>query len=274
MKITVLVENTSTSDDFMAEPGLSLYIETKGHKLLFDAGISDHFIGNAEKMGIDLAAVDTVVLSHGHYDHGGGLKAFFNINSKAPVYITPKAFDKHFVNLPSGDKVYIGLDPKLISEERFIVVGDGLKIDDELELFSNVQGKKFWPSGNQDLLMMAENEMVNDDFVHEQNLVIKEDGKSLLLAGCAHNGIVNIVEHYQGLYQGFPDCVLGGFHLYNPSRNLSESAAVLFEIAEYLKTTGAKFYTGHCTGIEPYNYLKDNMGEQIDYMAVGSHFTI
>ena len=76
MKITVLLENTSTQSNLTAEHGLSLLIETKPHIILFDMGQSDAFAKNAERLGIDLALVDTAILSHGHYDHGGGLKAF------------------------------------------------------------------------------------------------------------------------------------------------------------------------------------------------------
>ena len=70
MKISMLMENTPFSGGFLSEHGLSIHIETEQHRILFDMGQSDGFIANAEKMGIDLAAVDVAVLSHGHYDHG------------------------------------------------------------------------------------------------------------------------------------------------------------------------------------------------------------
>jgi 7,8-dihydropterin-6-yl-methyl-4-(beta-D-ribofuranosyl)aminobenzene 5'-phosphate synthase len=85
MIIKVLAENTSATNDLCSEHGLSLYIETKGHKLLFDTGASAFFAENAIKMNVDLSAVDLAVISHGHYDHGGGLKTFLNINTCARV---------------------------------------------------------------------------------------------------------------------------------------------------------------------------------------------
>lgn len=77
MKITTLIENAHASGNLISEHGLSLYIETKKHKILFDTGQSNAFILNAEKLNIDLKQVDIVIISHGHYDHIGGLIHFF-----------------------------------------------------------------------------------------------------------------------------------------------------------------------------------------------------
>jgi len=76
MLIKALVENTTITDDLGCEHGLSLYIETAKHKILFDVGASELFFQNAKKFGVNIADVDFLVISHGHYDHGGGLKAF------------------------------------------------------------------------------------------------------------------------------------------------------------------------------------------------------
>lgn len=274
MIIKTLVENTSISEEFNNEHGLSLYIETKKHKILFDLGASALFAENAKKLGVDISEVDLVVISHGHYDHGGGLKAFLNINSKAKVYLNQKAFDKHYSNRPGGEKAYIGLDEGLMQSDRFIFVGDHLIIDDELELFSSVKGRKLNPSGNQDLLMKMGTLLVPDDFAHEQNLIIKEDGKTLLVAGCAHNGIVNIMDHIIDIKRSAPHYIIGGFHLYNRSADKYEDPALVRLIGEYLKNTGSKYYTCHCTGIEPYKNLKEIMGEKIQYLATGSQLII
>lgn len=85
MLIKTLVENTSVSEDFGSEHGLSLYIETKKQKILFDVGASELFLQNAKKLGVNIADVDFLVISHGHYDHGGGLKTFLKRTQK-PKY--------------------------------------------------------------------------------------------------------------------------------------------------------------------------------------------
>ena len=274
MIIKTLVENTSISKEFNTEHGLSLYIETKNRKLLFDLGASGLFIENAKKLGVDLSAVDIVIVSHGHYDHGGGLKAFLDVNSKAKIYLNQKAFDRHYAVRPNGEKAYIGLDEGLSSNNRFIFVADYLCIDEELELFSNIKGKQFISLGNRDLLKELGNSFVQDDFIHEQNLIVKEDGKMVLVAGCAHSGIVNIIDQINQMKRKPADVVIGGFHLYNPAAKKNEDPELISQIGAYLKNTDSIYYTCHCTGIEPYQNLKAIMGKKIQYLAGGSQLIV
>ncbi|MDP3386201.1 MAG: MBL fold metallo-hydrolase [Eubacteriales bacterium] len=274
MIIKTLVENTTLQENLEVEHGLSLYIETKKHKILFDTGESGIFAQNAIKMDVDLSAVDMVVISHGHYDHGGGLKTFLSLNSKAKIYVNKKTFDKHYAIRPNGVKTYIGLDEGLLGNDRFIFAGNSMVVDDEIELFSGVKAQRLNPSGNQDLLMMNGDEFIPDDFHHEQNMIINEDDKTILVAGCAHNGIVNIMDHYHYLKNSFPNHVVGGFHLYNRSRNTNENPMLVDEIGESLLKTGSQYYTGHCTGMESFSRLKKIMGNKIDYLATGSQIII
>jgi len=274
MIIRTLVDNTSISEEFNSEHGLCLYIETKKHKLLFDLGASPLFIENAKKLNVDLSEIDLVVISHGHYDHGGGLKAFLNVNSRAKIYLNQKAFHKYYSKRPNGDKVYIGLDGGLLPTDRFIFVRDHLIIDDELQLFSNIKGKKLTAHGNQNLLMELTTSMVQDDFSHEQNLIINEGCTTLLVSGCAHNGIVNIIDHFTTEMNGLLSHVIGGFHLSNGSANKCEDLSLISQIGEYLKNTDLNYYTCHCTGIEPYKKLKEILGGKIHYLATGSQLII
>ena len=129
MRIVTLIENTSCQASLCCEHGLSLYIETGKHRILFDAGQTGAFADNAEKLGIDLRTVDLAVLSHGHYDHGGGLKRFLEINHTAPVYLSRNAFGAYY----NGTQKYIGLDSA-------IVVGAivaGAYVGDKLSPFSD-----------------------------------------------------------------------------------------------------------------------------------------
>jgi len=274
MIIKTLVENTSVSEKFSHEHGLSLYIETSKHKILFDTGASGIFAENAEKMNVDLAQVDIAFISHGHYDHGGGLPTFLKLNSKANIYMNEKAMNNYATKTPEGNMVYIGLPKELEVNERFMLVGDQLIIDDELQLFSNVKGSCLTPSGNDSLYMEKEGLMVRDDFSHEQNLIITDQGKTLLVAGCAHKGIVNIMEHIKSLGIRKPDYVIGGFHLYNRTKKVNEDPKTVKRIGFYLKDSRPKYYTCHCTGIESYKILKKIMGEKVEYLATGSELVI
>ena len=274
MIVKVLSENTSSSEKLGSEHGLSLYIETETHKILFDTGASGLFAENAEKMGVDLTRVDLAVISHGHYDHGGGLKTFLGINNRAKIYLHQKAFEPHYANRPGGIKAYIGLDESLLSNGRFVFCGDRFVIDHELELFSGVDSKRLVPSGNTDLFVKDGDAFVQDDFAHEQNLIISKNGKTLLVAGCAHNGIINITDQFNAEKGCLPDYVIGGFHLYNHGTKQNEASNVVDEIGNILLETHSQYYTCHCTGIESYHRLKAVMGEKIGYISTGDQLTI
>jgi 7,8-dihydropterin-6-yl-methyl-4-(beta-D-ribofuranosyl)aminobenzene 5'-phosphate synthase len=225
-------------------------------------------------MGIDLSNVDMAFISHGHHDHGGGLSAFFEINDKAQVYITPNAFQGHYHKNPDGGMVYIGMDVSMKDNSRLIHTSESMVIDDQLEVFSNIRGNLLSPSGNRDLWAENDNTYIQDDFSHEQNLVVREGGNTVLICGCAHRGIVNIIEHLAGANNIHPTHTIGGLHLFSPSSGKSEDPAVVRSIGEYLLGTSSAFYTGHCTGMQSYESLKDIMGGKIRYIPAGSIFEI
>lgn len=274
MKITALAENISTTQGLKSEHGLSLFIESKKHRLLFDTGQGPLFAENAVKLGVDLKHVDICVISHGHYDHGGGLQTFLNLNNVSPVFLHQKAFGDYYANRVDAPKEYIGLDQTLLPNERFVFKNGYSVIDEGLELFSNVVGQTLAPSGNTDLFEKCGDTFTPDDFAHEQNLIISENGKTVLIAGCAHKGIVNIVESFHTLKGKYPDYVVGGFHLYNRASGGSEDRGVVDAIGKYLLSTGSTYYTCHCTGQDSFNSLKTVMADKIEYLSTGNQINI
>lgn len=272
MKITSIIENT-TSKRLHVEHGLSLYIENNdGHKLLFDMGLSGMFVRNADSLGLCIADVDVAVISHGHYDHGGGLKRFFQENDKAEVYIHKDAFQPHYSLRDSGLR-FIGIDKDWASYKR-LVFCDALKqINSTMTLFADVQGNCCYPFGNR--LLFGPSESENDDFRHEQNLLIAEGEKLALFAGCAHRGIVNILRKAEEVAGKSPTHVFAGMHLVKSGLAPTEEDTFITELAsELLKYKDTMFYTMHCTGEEQYKKLKSLMGTQIEYLACGDDVTI
>lgn len=273
MIIKMLLENTAVSEDFCSEHGLSIYIESNNSKIIFDVGASDLFLKNAKNMNVDISNIDYAIISHGHYDHGGGLEDFLDKNKKAKVFLKDNAFEKHYA-LRSNNRIeFIGIEECIKNSNQVILTKDLFKISDDIEIFSNVSQKELTPSSNSNLFMEKDGEIVKDTFTHEQNLIIKENGKSLLITGCAHNGIVNIVKHFYKIKGYMPDYVIGGFHLSSRS-NEGESPKVIDEIGKELIYTNAKYYTCHCTGVNAYNKLKEIMGEKIEYLSAGSEIVL
>ena len=269
MKITTLIEDTCNNPNLTKEHGLSLFLSTCDHRILFDMGQSDQFIKNANSVGIDLSKSDLAIVSHGHYDHGGGLNSFLSVHKSAPVYIRKEAFEPLYAKGPS--EKFVGLEPATLnSKSRLVFTEDYHKIDDGLILFSQVDKNNKMPQGNQLLYKLLDHTFHQDDFDHEQNLYVEEDYKKFLFTGCSHSGIVNIVEHFHHLFGSYPDYVIGGFHLFNPVTGQSEEDSFLQEIADFFNKTNAVFYTGHCTGAQAYSYLKNKLSDKIQYLSIGT----
>lgn len=273
MKIVTLVENTTLSDDYRSKHGLSFYIETAKHKILFDLGQDDLFIKNSVKMNIDLTKIDTVIISHGHKDHGGALKEFMKINSTAKIYVKKEAFESHYIKV-FGLFFNIGLNKKLQYDKQIILVGENLRIDDELFLFSNVKPVKFTSQSNRKLYSKKQDQILLDDFSHEQSMIITSDERSMLISGCSHTGIINILNEANKLVLNEISVVVGGFHLYNPPTRKYENDELIIEIAEALKEKTANYYTCHCTGNKAYKLMKTILGDRLTYLATGSQICI
>lgn len=269
MKIITLMEDTACAPGFACEHGLSFYIETDGRRLLFDMGQTDLFLQNAQTLGVDLSAVDTAFVSHGHYDHGGGLAAFLAVNGHAPVYLHAQAFERHFSHKPEGIKD-IGLDAALKAHPRLRRVSGVTEIDQTLTLFSDITGADCVPTGNRTLYERAGEDYVPDRFVHEQSLLVREGDKAVLFTGCAHRGVVNICARARELLGRDPDVVVGGMHLFSPSTGKSEPDENIRAVAERLAQTKSRYYTCHCTGQHAFDVLRQTLGGRIAFCAAGS----
>ena len=279
MKITVLTENTiskniekSLAEKLKAEHGLSLFIETKNHKILFDMGQTNLFLENAKNLNINLEKVDFAVLSHGHYDHGGlfseteafGISAFLKINKNAPIYINENAFSDNF----NATKKYIGLDKNLLKNpdfmQRVIFVSDEKEITPNIKLFSCNKNEKLISINTDGLTQLKDGIFFPEDFSHEHYLLIEENSKKILISGCSHKGILNITEWFK------PDILIGGFHLKSLDIENQGDIKTLENLGKKLASYNTTFYTCHCTGENQFDVLKSVMKEKLFYIGTGN----
>ena len=258
MYITTLVENTGRGNALGAEHGLSLYIETGGYKILFDMGQSALFAVNAARLGIDLSKVDFAVLSHGHYDHGGGLGHFMRINQIAPVYVSRYAFEPHY-NAAGKD---IGVSLEGLDTSRIRFVDDDLEIGPGIWICSCNDRQPLVQADTFGQTRQEKGHVMPEDYRHEQYLVIREHGRRYCVSGCSHKGIINIVRWLA------PDVVIGGFH-YMKVPMTQEGKTFLRDAAAALIRTGTEYYTGHCTGDDQYELLKSVMGGKLKRISCG-----
>ncbi len=267
MRIINLIEDTGSEDCFLHEHGLSFYIETQNHKVLLDTGATDAFIENAKIKGVDLTQVDTVILSHGHYDHTGGVMAFAKINQTAKIFVHKNAFGEHY-NCKTDVPKYIGMDKKIADLPQVQFVDVSFAIDDELCVFTGVNGEKLNPRGNKTLKIKCGDSFLQDTFDHEQYLVVTEDSKRVLLSGCAHKGILNILDRYKELYKNTPTHVVTGFHT-TKDVYTSEDDVIIEKTAEELSKMSTVFYSGHCTGEYAISIMKSVMKEKLVVLHSG-----
>ena len=274
MKMTVLVENSTISKEYINKHGLSIHLETKNHNILFDLGPDDSFLQNAKKLNINIEDVDILIISHGHIDHGGGLESFLLYNSKAKIYINKHAFENHYSSSMGNPKKYIGLDSKLKYNPRIIFTEDSHVIDENLTLLSNIKGDILLPKSNNNLYSEDNSTLTLDTFTHEQHLIIKESNKNILIAGCSHRGIINIIDYTEKNLNLKLDIAIGGLHLYSPSRKESESVDFINKLGNILLSKKIKIFTGHCTGIEAFDTLTNILGTNIEAINTGMIFEL
>lgn len=263
MRIVTLIVNDTMDRCLKAEHGLSLYIETGEYKILFDVGQSTGFAENASKLGIDLENVDFAVLSHGHYDHGGGLQHFMQMNKKAIVYVSRHAFEPHY---NSAGK-FIGVDPAGLDMNRIQYVDDHLQIREGIELFSCNNRRPIVCADSYGQNMLENGRFLPDDYRHEQYLIINDMGNRICFSGCSHKGIQNIVHWFR------PDFLIGGFHFMKIPAT-GEGKAILQNEASALLQGNTSYFTGHCTGKEQYAIIEEVLKERLQMLCCGAEVTI
>lgn len=277
MKIINLVENESGDSGCEAAHGLSFYVETENHKFLFDSSPSEVVIRNARMLSVDLTAVDTVILSHGHYDHSGGILPFVELNPRAKIYMQHNSGGEYYA-FDGEDKGfrYIGIDKKILLLPQVQLLKGDTKIDDELQVFTVDQRAYPLPSTNKRLRELCNGQYIQDEFHHEQNLLLTAGGKKILFCGCAHNGILNVMETLERKFgpASLPDLVIGGFHLMKRTEFSEADTAEVTEIANRLKSYKAHFATCHCTGLPVFNQMKEIMGDQLTYVRSGDEVIV
>ena len=274
MKITVLLENTACRADLYAAHGLSLYLEAAGRRILFDMGPDEGVLQNAKTLGVDLAAVDLAVLSHGHDDHGGGLAAFCRVNHTAPVYVHRRAVGDFCALAPGKEPRHIGLPPEALAlGKRLTLTGDETALAPGLTLFAGQEPVFDAMAASATLFEQTEAGFIPDDFGHEQNLLIEEGNRAVLVAGCAHRGIVNILAEARRRLGRDPDAVVGGFHLFQLPQDDPASAALIRRTGEALLPGDTVYYTGHCTGGYAYDMLQDILGDRLRPIHGGTVLT-
>ena len=275
MKLVTLTDNRTHAPELKTEHGLSVYIETEQHKILFDTGQSGLFVENAEQLGVDLKAVDMAIISHGHYDHIGGLPHFIQLNPDAPIIMKREVFDTPYQSIKAGKVKQIGPSDELKQQmDRFTFPREVITSIDNIHIIQQIDTPYPRPKGNQLLYKTEAGESVHDDFQHELLLVIENEGKLVVFTGCAHHGVLNMIHTAKQHFPNEPiQLVFGGFHLISPNSFAEvESEADLQQITQALQELidpQTAIYTGHCTGEDVSTTLTQQFGHNLRQFHTG-----
>jgi len=273
IKLTVLLENTAGDPRCHFAHGLSMLLETPQHRILFDTGPDASFLKNAELLAADVEHADVCVLSHAHSDHTGGLEAFLKANHSAPVYARPEILGRYASLRTAEEPREIGLSEALKKNTRLKLVDSLQRIDAELTLFQSPAGGFAALPSNAYLRKQADGHWVQDDFLHEQNLLITTPQKTALLVGCAHGGAGHILERAAEILGRYPDVLVGGFHfLQGPGPDQAKTEQLAETLARQLMCTPTQCYTCHCTGPTAFAKMQSIMGAQVRPLTTGDGF--
>lgn len=252
MTITILSEAKSL-EGFGFEHGLSFLVEVDGQKILLDTGASDLYCRNAERLDIDLDEIDRVVLSHGHFDHGDGL-AF--IEGK-PLVCHPGCFRKRF---RESESVNIGLAltrSELAQRMDLETSADPMQLTQHLWFLGEVPRRNdFEATETRYVLEDGEKDFITDD----SGLACITSNGLVVISGCAHSGICNMVDHARKVSgTEHVDAVIGGFHLSRPDRQTKRTI-------EYLKMLDVmKVMPSHCTREPALSLFRKAFGDRPVY---------
>lgn len=245
MKLKVLVDNNTYIDRYyLGEPAVSYYIEDGDKKILFDTGYSDIFLKNAKAMNIDLNHIDTIVISHGHDDHTGGLTYYFKQrpDNKVSVIAHPDAFKE---KVSEGLKICSPIRQQELREKCGLILSkEPVKISEHITFLGEIpkltEYERRRPIGVQITGGISEEDYVMDDSA----LVYQKEEGIFIITGCSHSGICNILEYAKKVSgESRVLGVIGGFHLFEVNERVKQTI-------DYFKENKIKeLYPCHCTSL-------------------------
>lgn len=257
VKISILMENQARmgflDKIFVAQHGLSVFVEAS-KKILFDAGATDMFMHNAEQLGIDLEATDVIILSHGHWDHSDGLKSFRPAGTKKVLVAHPQIFvDRHRA---TGGYNGVGFTEQEAAEWfDLLLTKDPYRLDDHIYFLGEISRANDFEAKQTKFFYLDRQEKRPDFIMDDSALAIRTDKGLVIVTGCSHAGICNIVEYAKEVCnENRVYAVLGGFHLLGNSEQLEKT------IAYFLENPVGQLYPMHCTDLPALSRFYETFG--------------
>jgi 7,8-dihydropterin-6-yl-methyl-4-(beta-D-ribofuranosyl)aminobenzene 5'-phosphate synthase len=277
MRITILCENTVGRRIGLGEHGFSAFIETLQGNYLFDTGRGLAIVKNSLELNKDLRTIKKIFLSHGHYDHTGGLPEVLNLVERVDVHAHPHLFlDRTHLIKENGKEIkrYVGLPYKQKYLEslgaNFIFNKDFVEVEKGFFLTGEVPRKTSFEKPDPTLFNEIDGKTNQDIFLDDQSLILDTEKGLILVLGCAHSGVINIIKyviHKTGKEKFY--AILGGTHLdFLTPEQLEKSIKML------KKMNIKKIGVCHCTGMRAAFRFHHEFGDRFFYGHVGSGLEI
>ena len=273
LKITILCENTVGHLVGTGEHGFSAFVETEQGNYLFDTGNGHSIVSNSLVLGKDLRSIQKIFLSHGHPDHTGGLPEVLKLRGNVDVHAHPHLFSDRIAVLKEKDKEtkrFVGVLYKRAYLEilgaRFLLNSDFAGIDQDMYLTGEVPRKTGFEKSDPRLFVEVDGRRIPDPFSDDQSLVLDTEKGLVLVLGCAHSGMINIIDHVMNKMKKEKFyAVLGGTHLdFLTPEQLEQSILSLKRIEV------DRIGVSHCTGMRAACRLHQEFGDRFFRGCVGS----
>jgi 7,8-dihydropterin-6-yl-methyl-4-(beta-D-ribofuranosyl)aminobenzene 5'-phosphate synthase len=268
LELTLVVENNSDDPNLSAEHALAIWIDYNDHSYLFDTGQGEVLTANLDQLDLVVDDLDGVFVSHGHFDHAGGLAAIIKQQQAVPVYAHRDIWlDKYSVKREG--LVWRGFELELEEMSNFKAVTELTEIEANLWLTGEVPRQNEMELLDENYQLEVNEQLEIDKFRDDQTLILDTSKGLVILLGCSHVGVINILKYIEQKFTANIQAIIGGMHLVN-----AEQDRIEWTINQLAKIDWELLIPLHCTGQRAVEQMKDVFGDRVKVKSVGESIKI